>query len=207
MNNYCVYMHINKINNKKYVGITCQKPEHRWKNDGSGYSKQSLFFNAIKKYGWDNFEHVIIAKGLTEDEAKWLEIELIRVNDSTNQSKGYNVTEGGEGTKGIRRYGKDNPNYGKGERIRGENNPRYGKGYLITGKNNPRAKSVICLTTKRLFLTAKEGGEFYNTDCGNICSCCKGRLKSSGKLSNGTKLVWKYVNHKHNRRYRIKKAM
>ena len=34
------------------------------------------------------------------------------------------------------------------------------KGYLVCGKNNPRAKSVICITTKRIFFTAKEGAEF-----------------------------------------------
>ena len=34
---WTVYMHVNKINGKKYVGITSQKPEERWKNNGIGY--------------------------------------------------------------------------------------------------------------------------------------------------------------------------
>ena len=106
MNNYCVYMHISP-NDKRYIGLTCQKPKHRWGN-GKGYKGNTYFMNAINKYGWDNFQHIIIAKGLTEDEAKWLETELIREWDTRNQNSGYNVLSGGQTTEG-----ENNPFYGK----------------------------------------------------------------------------------------------
>jgi len=45
-NEWQVYIHINKINNKKYVGITSEKdPNKRWKN-GLGYKRQ-IFYKAI----------------------------------------------------------------------------------------------------------------------------------------------------------------
>lgn len=57
---YCVYAHINKVNGKIYIGQTCRKPEYRW-NDGKGYKECTYFYNAIEKYGWDNFDHEILA--------------------------------------------------------------------------------------------------------------------------------------------------
>ncbi len=62
---YTLYMHKNKTNGKVYIGITSQKPEHRWRN-GNGY-RGMMFMNAIKKYGWDNFEHLILHEGLTRE--------------------------------------------------------------------------------------------------------------------------------------------
>lgn len=56
---YCVYIHTNKINKKSYIGITCQKPEHRWGCNGNGYAECPHFWRAIQKYGWDNFDHKI----------------------------------------------------------------------------------------------------------------------------------------------------
>ena len=62
-----------KINDKCYIGITCQsKPERRWQN-GLGYKTQ-FFYRAIEKYGWDGFNHIILHKGLSENQAKCLKL-------------------------------------------------------------------------------------------------------------------------------------
>ncbi len=93
---YCVYMHTNKIDGKKYVGQTCQKTNERWKN-GKGYENSTYFYNAILKYGWDNFEHEIIASNLTKEEANNFEALLIDKLDLMNRNKGYNLMSGGSG--------------------------------------------------------------------------------------------------------------
>lgn len=91
---YSLYIHTNKINNKKYVGITNQKPTNRWKN-GFGYKGSPKFFNAIVKYGWDNFKHEIIFDNLTKEEAQNKEKEYIKKLKTTNDKYGYNIQIGG----------------------------------------------------------------------------------------------------------------
>ena len=93
---YCVYMHTNKLNNKKYIGITCRPVEVRWR-DGKGYKLNRHFWSAIQKYGWDNFIHEILALNLSKEEAQKLEVELISVYNTTDKNFGYNVSIGGEG--------------------------------------------------------------------------------------------------------------
>lgn len=101
MNNYCAYVHTNKANGFRYVGITQQDPERRWQK-GHGYRKQSVFWNAIKKYGWDGFTHEIVASGLSEVEAWTIERELIDRYKSSDRNYGYNRSTGGEsGAKGV----------------------------------------------------------------------------------------------------------
>ena len=90
---YYVYKHTSP-SNKIYIGITQQNPEKRWQC-GAGYSGNIHFINAIKKYGWKNFTHEILFSGLTEEEAKAKEIELIAYYDSTDVNKGYNISPGG----------------------------------------------------------------------------------------------------------------
>ena len=214
-NNYYVYKHTNKVNNKVYIGITCQEPTKRWAN-GSGYRTQH-FSRAILKYGWDGFSHEILYEGLSEAQAKVLEVSLIYYYKSTNPKYGYNISEGGdivhhsEETRkkmSEAQKGENNPNYGKrgaetsfygkhhteetkakiSEANKGANHPNYGK----TGFNNPTSKAVICTTTGFAFGSISEAGKYYNTNRGNIRSCCKGERKSAGKI-NGEKLVWKYI--------------
>lgn len=108
---WCVYVHISP-SKKYYVGITSQKPNDRWRN-GNGYKSHVYFWRAIQKYGWNNFQHEIVAGNLMESEAKNFEKILIEKLQSNNPKYGYNVTAGGDGTVGVQHFGSDNPFYGK----------------------------------------------------------------------------------------------
>ena len=93
--NYCIYMHKNLINGKVYIGQTNQKPEYRWGESGNHYKNCTHFFRAIQKYGWDNFEHIILENNLTAQQANEKEIYWISYYDATNEEKGYNIQQGG----------------------------------------------------------------------------------------------------------------
>lgn len=98
---FTVYCHINKINDKKYIGITCQVPEIRWGHNGNNYKQaQPYFARAIHKYGWENFSHEILFENLTAQEAQAKEIELIALYHTyvgDPECCGYNLTRGGFG--------------------------------------------------------------------------------------------------------------
>lgn len=101
VNNYKVYAHINKINGKIYVGQTKKAVSSRW-GRGSGYINTPIFYKAIEKYGWDNFDHEIIAGNLTKEEAENFEMLLIEKLETQNRERGYNIQIGGtNGHKGL----------------------------------------------------------------------------------------------------------
>lgn len=108
--NYKIYMHKNKINGKVYIGQTRQELDDRWKN-GSGYKKCPKFYNAIQKYGWDNFEHFLLECNLTYEQANEKEIYYINKFNSCDRNFGYNISNGGAGnpieTETIYQYSLD----------------------------------------------------------------------------------------------------
>ncbi len=65
-----------------------------------------------------------------------------------------------------------------------------------SGKDNVGAKSVICLTTGKVFDTITEAAKYYNIENlrSHISCWCNGNKKFNylGKLQDGTKLVWMY---------------
>lgn len=108
---FCVYMHTNQINNKRYVGITNQKPSYRWRTDGSGY-KHQMFGRAIDKYGWENFSHELLAIDVSKEEACKFEQKYIEKYKTTNPKFGYNLSLGGEaGAFGVYNRGASRPVY------------------------------------------------------------------------------------------------
>jgi group I intron endonuclease len=141
---------------KYYVGITSQEVKKRWKH-GCGYQENAHFWRAIQKYTWENMEHEIIASNLTEQEAKSFEIKLIALLNSNNYLYGYNITSGGEGSSGLKRYGADNPFYGKKhteetKRKMSENHADF------RGTNSYNAQSFYCFTMDRKFVKKYDYG-------------------------------------------------
>lgn len=113
-----IYLHKNKINNKVYIGQTTQKPEYRW-NHGNGYKDSPYFYQAIQKYGWENFEHIILEECIPEKELNNREQYWIQYYQSNNQNFGYNLINGGHSSlneqslenrkKKISQWRKQNP--------------------------------------------------------------------------------------------------
>ena len=123
-NHFIVYMHENKLNHKKYIGITGKKAEQRWQK-GKNYRTCTAFNRAIQKYGWDGFEHIILFTGQTEEEACQKEIELIAEYKTQDPDYGYNIAAGGGGTTGM--HHTEEMKSMMSERFKGPNNPNYGK--------------------------------------------------------------------------------
>ena len=99
---YTVYKHVSP-DGKVYIGITSGRPETRWKRNGNGYKNNKHLYSAIQLYGWDAFDHVVIAEGLTKEEACDMEQSLISSYNSTDPNHGYNFTIGGNvGSLGYR---------------------------------------------------------------------------------------------------------
>lgn len=174
MKNYILYEHVNKENGKKYIGIT-NNPLIRWRNKGIGYKPYkgsiSKFWNAIEKYGWDNFEHNILLEGLTFEEACSKEKEEISKYDIRKEL--YNIAQGGNGgiiylehPKGMK--GKKHSLEYKMElskRMSKENNPFYGKKWEEFGghpkgmkgkKHTDENKKKISNTMKRKGVNKKK---------------------------------------------------
>lgn len=91
-----IYMIINKVNNKKYIGLTInpiQKRFYAHKNtalNGGGYYLHS----AMRKYGVDNFSIKII--DTAENISVLKEKEKYYIQKYNTFLNGYNLTKGGE---------------------------------------------------------------------------------------------------------------
>ncbi len=178
MNNYKVYVHINKINNKVYVGLTRQSCEERWR-DGKGYKTQEKFYRAIQKYGWNNFEHIILFDNLTEEEASQKEIELIQYYDSYNN--GYNSDLGGSTI---------NHSPETLEKMRqsmlGKRHTQETKDKISQSKNDEKV-SVLCIETQIIYQSLADAEKATGIDKSTICKCCQGINLSAGGFT------WRYA--------------
>ena len=140
---WTVYAHI-APNGKMYVGITKHTLKERWR-DGNGYKHNVYFQRAIQKYGWDAFQHVVVASGLTNQEAGHMERFLIEQFRLTDKEFGFNQTTGGEGAIDGHMFSPEVI-----ERMR---QSQKGK---RKGSTNGNAKRVLCVDTGVEYASAKD---------------------------------------------------
>jgi len=113
-----IYVHENKINKKCYVGqTTARYMSNRWGQNGNHYKGCVKFWNAIQKYGWDNFNHVILPEIYMTKEAL-NEAEITKIAEFNSVNSGYNLDTGGnsgnhssETKKRMAKDRKNNKNY------------------------------------------------------------------------------------------------
>ena len=191
---HLIYMIVNKINNKIYIG------KHTTKNPYDDYMGSGKTLKAaIKKYGLENFEKTILYCFDSENEAYLKESEIVTV-EFVKREDTYNLTVGGEGFS----TGENHPNYGKPAYNRGipmsneqkkklsENHwdcsgtkhPMYGKRHSKEsiekmrqshkGSNNPLSKKVLKID-----------------EYGNIVEEYES-LREASRIVNNTKLI-RYV--------------
>lgn len=205
---------------KVYVGLTGQKPLHRWGKDGRNYRTQPFYY-AIRKYGWDNIEHDILAEVETLAEAQELEKHYIALHDATNPDHGYNFCTGGECNDARRGYvPTEEERRRASERFRGANNPNYGKplseeqkqrlreyrtGRKLSeetkakisakefGVNNVNSKAVLQFDRAGNFIREWNCmSDAAEALCGRRKSGCNIASCCAGKLSSAYGYVWKY---------------
>lgn len=103
---YSIYRATNLINGKVYIGFDSnwpkRKDEHLW---AASRGDSITFYNAIRKYGSDNFSWEVIYQSTDGDHTKnVMEEFFIKEHHSHihfENSNGYNMTLGGEGKLGY----------------------------------------------------------------------------------------------------------
>ena len=193
---YYVYMHNNKINNKKYVGQTCNIKK-RWEYNGCHYENSFKFYKALIKYGWNNFDHIILKENLSLEEANFWESYYINYYNSIEN--GYNIRTGGSC---------GNLSEEQKEKIKKSNKQTWLKKIEKIGKDNYikqyrnaqqdiTSKKVICVETQKIYNSISEASRETHIALSNISRVCRGERKSAGKDSiSGQKLTWKFYNEK-----------
>lgn len=193
MERYYLYKHTNKKNMKAYIGITVQKPEIRWGSNGINYRNNRYFWNAIKKYGWDNFSHEVLFESINKKEIEALEEKLISDLKTSNRKHGYNIALGGRLNRHSRETKEFLSKIGTGRILTEEHKKNISnslKGKMPKNRKNnknPKSEEVIAveIETKRIlsFSSFKDAANSLNVPASSVSQCARGlRNKSHGFL-------------------------
>lgn len=132
---YSIYKVVNLINGKVYIGFDSNWPSRQWAhfyNHRAASCPNWPFYNALRKYGWENFHWEIIYQSKDGDHCKnVMENYFIQEHNSFinfSDSNGYNSTLGGEGTFGKFQSEKNKLDQSKRRSSKNQNSRWYNNG-------------------------------------------------------------------------------
>lgn len=180
-----VYCFINRINNKIYIGETVKSDynERFYEHKNKAIRGENMYFyKAIRKYGWDSFDKIILyqTEVLTNtDENKKVLNDLVNdkeayyINhfDTTNHKKGYNITSGGDGIVGYKHSEETKKLFS--EQRSGNKHWKYGT-KNIGGDVILQFDLDFNLLNK--FPSMSEAARELNCNANNISCCCNNKI-------------------------------
>lgn len=128
----CIYMYVNKINNKKYVGQTVNLKERHRRHIKDN---KTVFDRAINKYGIENFYVYVLHDNINsiEERNTLEEFYVKKYNTLINEGYGYNIQKGGNNCE-MNELTKKKLSEGRKGKFKGEENPFYGKSHTDEAK-------------------------------------------------------------------------
>lgn len=196
----------NKINGKIYIGQTVRPIKKRFRQHQHQSSRCSAIYNAIKKYGWDNFEkdyYECPNEDLNFDE------ELLVREMRTLSPGGYNLREGGGSTGKLSEETKqklsgenhhmwggthsDKTKLEMSKNRQGDNNNMFGKSHseesrqknrdAHLGEKNHKSKRVYQYDLDGTFINSfgstREAGRCIEKSPPSISKCAGGKRKTA----------------------------
>ena len=177
---WLIYLHLNTVNGKVYVGQTCQTLKQRW-NSGHGYDTQPLFHKAIVKYGPEAFKHYILEDNIStqamanERERYYISYYHSYIND--DNCNGYNLTPGGDTCEeqlelahlGWQKWRQNNPE------AYSDNVKK-----MQLKRTQQCSIPVWCEELQQYFTSAGEASRQTGADQSGITKCCKNKQKTAG---------------------------
>lgn len=169
---------------KSYVGQTSEpNVELRWSNGWGYYTRRqnknnTIFYNAIKKYGWENFSHELIEENIkTLDEANerekyWIAYYHTFIEDP--KCWGYNMTAGGSGVphKQSEETKKKISKALTGRQMTEDHKAKINK--------TLKRKQIICIETKVIYESISEAARQTGISRENIKTALNGKRLSAG---------------------------
>ena len=164
-----IYMLTCKVNGKRYIGqsknIKRRLNEH--KNDAKNHRFDVPIHRAIRKYGWENFDKIVL-KFCPVERLDECEIYYIaRINPE------YNISKGGGGSKGRKLSLKQRQNLSK-----------------VRMGNKCNCKPVICIETGEIFESLKMAAIKIGVSRASVTSAVRGKTKTCGGYH------WDYLSEK-----------